>query len=437
MTDKLEFDHPFLDLYLDYVEETESPRIFHVWAALTGVGACLGRKVFLPFGLSEIFANQYVLLVGPPAVRKSSALGPMQKAIRSSTPVRFAPKDTGGQRQGLLKAMADQPEQDDDLDATLQELIQAENLDAVALGNLDVRTSDLRDRHCMFAVAGEFNSFLGTNSTDMITFLVNMWDGEDYDYKTKNGQTVLKNPLLSFIGGTTPTNIATAMPVEAIGHGFMSRIILVYASKKYKSIAWPEPPDEKLKQQVTDMYGRIYRELDGPMETSPEAYHMLKEVYEEELPVDDPRFIYYKERRHTHLLKLSMCVAAARLSKTITLDDVELARAILMTTERNMPDALGEYGMSPLATAKQEILEYIRSQNAVVPEITLWGFMNRHLTRRDFVFALSELISAGRIVQVQTNVGPGFVFKEKSAEDAARAVEEIKQGLKLNGTQNS
>jgi len=99
------FETAYLNEYLRMVEDTESPRIFHIWAAVFAVSAALGRRCWLPFGVFDVYPNHYILLVGTPGTRKSTAASLTRKLLKASTGVRFAPADTGGQRQGLINAL--------------------------------------------------------------------------------------------------------------------------------------------------------------------------------------------------------------------------------------------------------------------------------------------------------------------------------------------
>ena len=59
----------------------------------------------------------------------------------------------------------------------------------------------------------------------------------------------------------------------------------------------------------------------------------------------------------------------------ITRDDYEEAHRILRATEVGMPDALGEFGMNPLAQLKQEILESLRATQAPTPDGTSYCYV--------------------------------------------------------------
>src|ERR1700748_677909 len=74
-------DGDFFDLYLKYVENTESPTFFHRWSAITGIGALLGRQYYLTHGHSKLFPQQYVMLLGSPGTRKSTAIKMFKELI--------------------------------------------------------------------------------------------------------------------------------------------------------------------------------------------------------------------------------------------------------------------------------------------------------------------------------------------------------------------
>lgn len=413
----------FLQEYLEYVEETETPRIMHVWAALSGVGACLGRRVQLPFGITDIYANMFVLLVGPPGVRKSTAINLMQKRLRAATKVRFAPEDTAGARQGLIIALENKDEEADEKDKIELEAAAA-TLDLETLNGYNI-TIDSRDAHVMFAVASEFSSFIGYGSREMATFLNKMWDGESYDYKIRTVRHLLHNPLLSVIGGTTPTDIAAALPSSAIGHGFTSRIILVHANKKYKKVPRPPKLDRKIEKSIDTTFSYLSNTFDGDMKETSAAAELIDELYDVEIKLNDPRFIYYVDRRQQHLLKLSVILAAARRSKSIEKLDIEEANLILTYTEKFMPDALGEFGLSPLSTAKQKMLEFIQHANGPVTTDILWAVMNRDMKTIDFRNSLAELVNSGKIMEAHTSQGQAYIYIDKETEETERVLKLI------------
>jgi hypothetical protein len=404
---KEQLTNKFLIDYLNYVEETETPRLMHVWSVLSGIAACLGRRNWFPFGIGNIYPNQYLLLVGPPGVRKSTSINIVAKLLRECTEVRFAPDDTCGQRQGLIKELSDPHDSEDTNLRAIDIADMAANLDM--LGDVKITINGKHPR-TLYISASEFATIMGQNSPNMVKFLTKMYDGEDYKYQLKNENVILKEPLLNMIGATTPTDLADILPPRAIGQGFTSRVVFIYANKKYKRVPRPPELDNMLGQKFQKIFAELYYNFEGPFREDKAASQLLDKIYQSEIFINDPRFIYYCERRHTHLLKLTMALAASRLSKTITVEDVEEANKLLIFTEQKMPEALGEFGLSPLAAAKQKMVEFLQHANGPVTETILWAVMQRDMKIIDFKNSLSELVNGNKIYKVTTKNGSAFVY---------------------------
>lgn len=421
------FQNQFMNAYLDYVSGTEPPKIFHVWSLVSAVSGALGRRCYLPLGHGDIYPNMYVLLVGSPGSRKSTAIRLASKLLKDHTQIRFLAEDTAGQRQGIIAAMGEHTFEAD-VEQALREM-ERQNTgpdDLLGFGGgsnkaLDMLANiniDTRDKHSMFLRASEFATFIGQNNTQLINFLVDMWDGkEEYEYKTKGATIMLKDPLLSIIGGTTPMLIAECLPPAAIGGGFTSRFVMVYADSPEANNAFPDPLDLGMKEALGNVFADIFTNMNGAFSLAPEAKAFLTSVYKEPFPHPDPRFIYYSERRFTHLLKLCMTFAAMRLSNVIELIDALEAHALLSATETHMPDALGELGLSPLSAAKQKLIEFIISSKVPVHLELLWAIMQRDMKRVDFTGCIADLVTGGKIMRVDTNDGPAYVGKTQNRKN--------------------
>lgn len=410
------------------VEETESPRLFHVWAALSGMSATLGRRCWFPFGPMVIFPNQFVVLIGTPGTRKSTAMSIMKRQLRKSTGVRFAPADTAGQRQGLVEAMKGREEAKEYLGnvelAVADDSLAGLTLDRIAeVSDTPDEESEAvsfissADKHHIMVTATELSRFIGQNNLQMLDFLVTMWDGEDYEYQTKGGLTVLKNPLINLLSCTTPTSLNYAMPPAAGGQGFLSRMILVYGSRKYKPVPRPVEPSQESVDAVRRGFNRAYFELAGEFRETPAAKAYCESLYDWQLEITDPRFGYYHERRQDHLIKLAMALAASRGYTVIDIEDYREAHKILRATERGMPDALGEFGMNPLAALKQNMLEYIRQQGAVRVE-ELRAVFHRDSRAQEFLEAVNDLSRMNQVSMQQVADGSSVLMAKGGKSNA-------------------
>lgn len=402
---KLKLNNSYLKTYLAMVENTESPRLYHVWSALFGVSAALGRRTWLPFGSSQIYPNMYVFLVGNPATRKSTAMKEVKRQLKASTGIRFAPGDTGGARQGLVLAMEGKKDEEAEIQAAIDA---AGGLSLDALAGVSLETSFDKvasiDRHVLAVTHSEISQFLGAKSSQMTDFLTLMWDGEDeYDYKTSGGSNIhLDHPMLNILGCATPATLVESLPAQSGARGFLSRVILVYGEKKHKRIPRPIGMPEELIADVREKYSKIFYDMSGPFTESEEALDYSVTLYDRPLGINDSRFIYYAERRYTHFLKLGMVLAAARGSMVIEKDDYVEADYILKLTELGMPNALGEFGMSPIAAAKQTIVEFIRNCEEPVTPGILRAVMHRDLKVNELTQCINDLVASNQIVQAQS-----------------------------------
>jgi hypothetical protein len=289
-----------------------------------------------------------------------------------------------------------------------------------ALNGLPMKVPDLRDRNTIMVVASEFASFIGQNSMDMITFLTKTYDGESYQYRLRRDSMVLREPLITLLAGTTPTSISQSLPQAVMGQGFMSRVIFVSGTTKYKQLPFPPPLDEALAEQIRARLAAI-GEIEGEFVLTERAKAAIGKLYVTERNLHDTRFVYYLERRHDHLMKTCMCVAATALTTTIDVEHVVVAEKLLSFTESMMPDALGEYGLSQVAAAKQKLLEYLQAANTPVPMGALWALMSRDMKRVDFMNSLHDMVNAGRLLKAHHEaIGEVYVYKDKKRDKDAK-----------------
>lgn len=411
------FSSDFLNDYMEMVANTESPRQFHLWTALSAVSCALGRRCWFPFGDGEIFPNQFILLVGTPGTRKTTAQKIGYKLLKKGTGVRFAPQDTHGQRQGLIEVMR-QTREEEHMMLDGVELAQADDslaaltmqqFASIQMPSAEELELSHPDRHTLVVHSGEFSRFIGQGNQQMLDFLTGMWDGQDYDYKTKTSSAKLESPLINLMGCTTPVSIATSMPSQADGQGFLSRMILVFGPGKEQWIARPTPFNDDLRAKCVDHLSRVFKEMSGPFHETPEAKALSVKLYEQPSQISDGRFGYYLERRYDHLIKLSMCLAACRLSNVINESDVFEANAILSSTELFMHDALGEFGLSPLAAIKQSVMEYMRVCYTM-PYDSLRIYFHRDANAQDFKEAINDLVNAKQLRFSQSKQGSGELY---------------------------
>lgn len=318
------------ELYLDWLDDTESPTTFHRWSLVSAIGTLLGRQLVFGAGTpNETYANQYIVLVGPPASRKNTALKFSKKLLEQVGFNKFA-----SDRSSKEKFIMDMQE-------------------GFCESTEDVLDMELSDIHEAMIYAPELQDFLGQGNVDFISFLTNMWDlPSEYNHRLKNSKsTKLIKPTINMVGGATTSTLAEIFPESIGGTGFLSRTLLVYGKGARKKIAFPEPPCPDKERMLLEILIAIKTHARGAAIVTPEAKEILTAIYTNWSPLPDVRLETYSGRRYTSLLKLCMVVACAALSFNrtgvlITAEHVIYANSMLCFIEGFMPRALGKLGSS-------------------------------------------------------------------------------------------
>lgn len=401
-------------LYFEYVKETESPTIYHRWALITAVGAFLGRQFWFPDGDGKIFPNCYVMLIGNPGTRKSTAIKKVSKILRAAGYDHFAAEKTTKEKF-LLDLEGAEDGSDSYLSATNRSRSGSGGpsaRDILATMDLDDggETHDGVPRE-VFVTADEFNEFVGTGNMDFLSMLGALWDWDSetstYKHRFKNSKSIsIYQPTISILGGNTHAGFQAAFPEAAIGQGFLSRLILVYSEPSGRKITFPPKPDERLAVQLMEKLNRIRETVKGEATRTQAATTALDAIYRTWKDLEDGRFKSYSTRRFTHLKKLCLIVTAMRGVTRIDIQDVTLANSILHYTEASMPKALGEYGRSRNSIATHNLMTALYESKKPLTIEELYKVVQRDLDKKDQITdLLKNLSEAGKITWVKEAQG--------------------------------
>lgn len=407
MTNKLMHD------YLAFTANTESPRPFHRWALLSGVAAQLGRRIYIPFGHGNIYPNMYVMLVGVPAARKSTAVKIQQKLLQEAGYKSFA--FTKSSREKFLLDLEMGFEKVAQLEKTnIAELLASNvhELDMQALMDAPMFPSDPTSD--AFICCDEFVDFIGQKNINFINTLTTLWDNLDkYPERLKNSKSVnIPAPTINLLGGITPVSFAQAMPPEIVGQGFMSRVLLVYGDPPKRKITWPKPPDPAVRAELALRLRNISK-LSGQCIIETAANTLIDSIYQNYHNLPDVRLQYYCARRLDHLLKLCMVIAAMKGTLRISYDTVVEANTLLVYTESWMPKALGEFGEAKNAKATQKIIEILTESAEPLTGEAIWVAVSQDLAR----FAeMQEIINNLALARKILVSGTGAVMLNRTPE---------------------
>lgn len=342
----------WLSAYLTFTENSEPPLSFHTWTALSCISGALQRKVYMKWGHSTIYPNQYIILVGPSGQsRKGEAINIGKSLLTDVGVPTTAERVT---REALIRFMKTK-----------------------VTNYTDPPTRRIVFQSAVTCISEELSVFLGQREIGMLSDLTNWYDSRDeWTYETKNsGTDRVMGMCFNLLGGTAPDWLPSMLPQEAIGGGFTSRCLFVVEEHKRKVVADPNlsAEDHRLRAQLS-MDLESINLLAGEMRFSPAAKQRYEEWYISEegkykagkAAIIDPRFAGYSARRATHIKKIAMALSASR-GDDLVISENDFARAVglMNAVEKKMPRVFIGLGKARFAEATETVLIYIQAQGEV------------------------------------------------------------------------
>lgn len=400
-----------VEKYLSYINETESPAIYHRWCFLTGLGALIGRNAFVQHGHNRIFPTLYCMLIGKTGTRKSTAIK-QAKNLFSNVGYAYFSAEKTSKEKFLLDLEGIVVEGEPELGSSQKR--KGSKINAITEANLWGEDT-LREPKEVFICADEFNEFAGPGNLDFYTTLGNLWDwdntGAPYSSRLKNSRSVsIFQPTVSLLGGNTPANFARCFAPDAGEIGFVSRFIFVHGPPTDKKFAFPAPPNEALGNSIIEELKEIRdRSITNPegqlIYVSEHALEFLTVIYNEFIPLVDTRFEGYNSRRFTQLLKL--CILGATLSKApeITTSVVLWANTILSAAEVYMPKARGEFGKGKNSDINDKILNLLDVAKKPLSFQDIFKLVHNDLDKQSNLNEIMQGLTNSHKVQVVSGLG--------------------------------
>lgn len=341
----------WLSGYLEYTKQTEPPTSYHTWTGISLLAGALQRKTHLVWGFEKIYPNLYVILVGPSGrARKGVALGIGKEILKE---IKVPLTSESATREALILAMKR------------------------SINNYQEPGGAIKFHCSITCFSEELSVFLGQNDIKFLANLTDWYDSkDDWAYETKGtGRDHLQGLCFNLLGATAPDWLQTMLPQEAVGGGFTSRVIFIVEERKSKTVSKHvvTADEEKLKIALLHDLERIST-ITGPFTFTPEGELAYTSWYEREdakmqrgeMPIEDPRFAGYCERRTTHARKVAMAISASRgQDRLITSDDFHRTLKIMEAAEKKMYKTFGGLGRAKYSDATEKILTFIQFEQKV------------------------------------------------------------------------
>lgn len=334
----------------------------------------------------------YIILVGPSGCRKGTAMGPGFRMLRNLGIKMAAEAIT---REALIRELK-------------------------TCTNTQASDETMYMHSSLTIFSQELTVFLGYNNMQLMADLCDWYDCRDsWTYRTKSqGTDEITGVWVNIIGATTPDLIQSTLPQDAIGGGLTSRMILVYAPGKAKTIPVPHLTDEEKSLGIvlqSDL--EKINMISGDFKVSQDFLDYWIAWYptqDSSKIFDHPRLLGYMERRGTHALKLSMICNASRTGdRVITSQDLQRAIGLLEQVEPGMPRVFSGVGKSPTSDIITQVMTYC----AVAKETTYADILRRFYQdadKRTMDGILQTLSGMGCIKSVVTGDTTKIVYIQKS-----------------------
>jgi hypothetical protein len=398
-------DIPFIRRWMRYVDNQESPRIFHLWAAVMATSVMTARRVWMPQGVYTIYTNMYLALVADSAM------------LRKGAPVSLALKLVHKTRERLKVAgMAAHQAAIVSGEVTREALFRA--LSGAGLEH-EGATGGTKDENGhtsrpTILVAPELGAVISPRafSTGFSEVLTDRWEGPDHRQYLTKGQGVdeVWKAYVSLFGACTPQWVRRRTVDAGIDEGFLGRFLLVYGDARHcmqPTPTLPEDADDLIKLLTTDLYRAGI--IQGVARLNPDAQQIYEDWYCKlpERPEDPRTDVGSLGRRHVMMLKVALILHIMYASDLlVTAQDVQDAIRMIADVEALRPRIFfgAEFhGDSPSTTAMEA---RIREAGTWLTRSELLNGIYRQFSRvEDIDETLQMLIDAGKVTVSSERTG--------------------------------
>lgn len=337
----------FLTDFLYFTRYHEAPKNFQFWSCLSALSALVGRRVWFDMGHFRYHCALYVVLVGPPGVRKSTSLDVACDIVTSVADIPRSADSTTA--ESLSKDMGERGRRE----------------------FIDPTTNKPVEYYQMACFATEFAQFIGTADETMINLLTAIWGVKRYLYKTKHrGQDHIPNPYLTLMGAATPTWISSRLKSDVISGGMSRRTIFPYATKN--ALRNPLPQRTACEQEAMDRmlaYAQEVQRVAGPFTLDPDAQATYVEWYNNlEMPQEAYLQSWYNSKAEM-IFKVAMLLSISEsFDLHISKRHFDAALAALDEVEETLHYVLGNFGRNELKSVSTTMLLMLESAGGCMLE---------------------------------------------------------------------
>lgn len=326
--------------FADYVElypTCEAPNSYLLFAAMSMMGAALGRKCWYSQDFRKLWPMLNLLLIGPSGVGKGTAIHLCHKLLEAMP---------AGERPQFIIGGATPERLHEDLVPNPHAIIYAAEL------------------------ANFFNR--QKYMEGMIPYVTELLDYEPVEKRTRSGGILcIPEPSVTVVGGSTVDWLQGALPDNAVGGGFLPRFLVVKEDFRRKRVANPElylGKSEKLalENRRAKAFGEFYHIVVAAEGNIPLADFGVSDVHEIWYNSHKPASEFlqpFAARADTQVLRMAMLIAISCFRDSISEGDIRAAIRLYEYTESKLQEVVVPY--TPAGKMQALVLQSIPREDGI------------------------------------------------------------------------
>jgi hypothetical protein len=358
----------FVTSFETYARIFNTPPRYAKWAGLFAISLAAGRRIALRARGSLLAPNLYVQMIGPPATGKSRAIAACQSIVSKAT-------DYVAMPSSLTRA-------------GMEDYMRANIKSRKAPDGREQPSSE-----CI-GMSEELQGILPDQDLTHLTMYNILYDSPDgYSAVTRtHGEIKLDHPYCAILSGAQPSFLATTMPEQAWGMGFMSRTVMVWdIPNERQSMFEGASLDLDLQAKLVHDLRTIFNAF-GWMQWEKPAIELYEQWWVKHggnpIPAHKRLQMGYNGRRELQMVKLAMIFSLSQSTELIvTQEHVGRAISTLLEAEQQMQHIFNEMSSAGSIIALEDVMDKIR-QNARD---------NRHTSEAELIEMLMQRFPATQI----------------------------------------
>lgn len=376
----------FFQLYRHICGESEVPDIYHFWSTVSLLAATVEDRVWYEkFKHEQLFANLFILLVGPSGLGKGTAISQLLRLAESGISInRYRGRVTG-----------------------------AHLIDYLGKPTKDEWGQKYLANPKLWLIMDELQNDVSTNKRmveDFIYLMTELYTASNYKIQTgtrEHGQVNIERPIVNWLAGTNEDDLREILTTKLMRSGFTARTCFVFGNydfdKRCPRIIYPDDYEEVFQHLCYRLW--ILQRTQGPFLVTEVAEAELDKWYMKR-PEPDEELLYSAWRRHHDLLlkfAMTLCLADGGpmvLQHKHVIQAKQMVAKIYQFSEMLIVTA----GETDQTKPSNDIARYIKKKKEVKHTDAVSYFRQRRgMNSTTFKRAVFELLQEGVVVSEEVN----------------------------------